>query len=131
MLQTTLATKKSLKKTNNHSSSIKYIKNEDEISASMELLKIIYNSNQKLGWTLLIAPDNTPSKSILESCSIDSSKLLVIRKKHITDIEYVLNSAIANGNFSAIVTWMDVIGKEQLNRLNIKPLNLDFYCFAN
>jgi cell division inhibitor SulA len=82
---------------------------EDEISATFELLKVLHQYNSLNAWTLLIAPDHVPSKALLDSCSIDTSKLLVIRQKHLVNIEYVLSSALHNGNFAAVITWTDII----------------------
>ena len=94
---------------------------DDDISATFELLKILHQFNQQPGWTLLIAPDAVPSKSLLDSCSIDKSKLLVIRQKHLSNLEYVLNSALYNGNFSAVITWTNMLSAEQLNQLAQQP----------
>lgn len=94
---------------------------DDDISATFELLKILHQFNQQPGWTLLIAPDAVPSKSLLDSCSIDKSKLLVIRQKHLSNLEYVLNSALYNGNFSAVITWTNMLSVEQLNQLAQQP----------
>jgi cell division inhibitor SulA len=103
---------------------------EDDISASLALLKIIHQCNQKKGWTLLIAPDNVPNKAMMESCSIDSSKLLVIRKRHIVDLNYVLRSALNNGNFAAVITWTDVIEPISLEALNLPSSSTDIFCFC-
>lgn len=110
---------------------IELIFTEDEISASLELLKVLHNCNQKHGWTLLIAPDNVPNKSMLQSCSIDSSKLLVIRQKHLVNLPYVLNSALNNGNFAAVITWTDIIKPNMLDSLNLSSSNkTKLFCFS-
>lgn len=112
-------------------SAVELIYTEDEISASLELLKVLHNCNQQHGWTLLIAPDNVPNKSMLQSCSIDSSKLLVIRQKHLVNLPYVLNSALHNGNFAAVITWTDVINPSQLDMLHIAPSKkTKLFCFS-
>ena len=72
------------------SESVNLIKVEDEISATFEMLKVLHQYNSSNAWTLLIAPDHVPSKALLDSCSIDTSKLLVIRQKHLVNLEYVL-----------------------------------------
>lgn len=110
---------------------VELIYTEDEISASLELLKVLHNCNQQHGWTLLIAPDNVPNKSMLQSCSIDSSKLLVIRQKHLVNLPYVLNCALHNGNFAAVITWTDVLNPNQLCELHIAPSNkTKLFCFS-
>jgi len=123
------------------SESVNLIKVEDEISATFEMLKVLHQYNSSNAWTLLIAPDHVPSKSLLDSCSIDTSKLLVIRQKHLVNLEYVLNSALHNGNFAAIITWTDIVSEQQLvnlslnlNKINLS-LNLDkrsakLFCFT-
>ncbi|WP_105212944.1 hypothetical protein [Pseudoalteromonas sp. T1lg22] len=112
---------------------INLVHTEDEISASFELLKIIHRYNSSNGWTLLVAPDHIPSRDLLDSCSIDTSKLLVIRRKHIVDCEYMLNCALQNGRFAAIVTWTDIVTLEQLEamQLNTHQAKAQLYCFAS
>jgi cell division inhibitor SulA len=67
---------------------------------------------------------------MLEACSIDSSKLLIIRKKHIVDLEYVLNSALNNGNFAAVITWTDITNAEQLSQMHLSKTDISLYCFT-
>ncbi|PAJ75642.1 hypothetical protein CJF42_03880 [Pseudoalteromonas sp. NBT06-2] len=131
MLQTTdIRTIKSYD-LNQTQSSINLIEIEDEISATFELMKILHQYNSQSGWTLLIAPDQVPSKSLLDSCSIDKSKLLVIRKKHLSNLDYVLNSALNNGNFSAVITWTNMLTEYQLDLLAKTKIssNTNLYCF--
>ncbi|MFC3032360.1 SulA-like leucine-rich domain-containing protein [Pseudoalteromonas fenneropenaei] len=110
---------------------VQVIHTEDEISASLELLKVLHSCNQKQGWTLLIAPDNVPNKAMLQSCSIDSSKLLVIRQKHLVNLPYVLNSALHNGNFAAVITWTDIVSPSQLDALALTTQSkAQLYCFT-
>ncbi|ATC94385.1 SulA-like leucine-rich domain-containing protein [Pseudoalteromonas tunicata] len=99
------------------SSKLHLVEVSDEISATFELLKILHQYNHQNGWTLLIAPDAVPSKTLLDSCSIDKSKLLVIRQKHLANLDYVLNSALSNGNFAAIITWTNMLSHSQLELL--------------
>lgn len=114
------------------SDSINVIQIEDEISATFELLKVLHLYNNLNAWTLLIAPDHVPSKALLESCSIDKSKLLVIRQKHLVNLDYVLNSALHNGNFAAVITWTDIINNRQLDMLslNLSKTTTKLYCFT-
>lgn len=117
----------------NLSSSVNVIQIEDEISATFELLKVLHHYNSQNAWTLLIAPDHVPSKALLDSCSIDTSKLLVIRQKHLVNLEYVLNSALHNGNFAAVITWTDIVKGNQLAdlSLNLEHASAKLYCFTN
>ncbi|MBQ4831632.1 hypothetical protein J8L70_00040 [Pseudoalteromonas sp. MMG010] len=114
------------------SESVNLIQIEDEISATFELLKVLHHYNSSNAWTLLIAPDNVPSKALLDSCSIDTSKLLVIRQKHLVNLEYVLNSALNNGNFAAVITWTDIVKNNQINNLslNLTKNSAKLYCFT-
>jgi cell division inhibitor SulA len=115
------------------SSSVNVIQIEDEISATFELLKVLHHYNNQNAWTLLIAPDHVPSKALLDSCSIDTTKLLVIRQKHLVNLEYVLNSALHNGNFAAVITWTDIVKDNQLANLsiNLEQASAKLYCFTN
>ncbi|ODB34416.1 hypothetical protein EXT47_10070 [Pseudoalteromonas sp. CO342X] len=104
---------------------------EDEIVASLELLKVLHKCQHKQGWTLLVAPDNVPNKSLLESASVDASKLLVIRQKHIYDLEYVLKSAISNGNFAAVVIWTDITSVQTINKMELPVSDVAIHCFQS
>ncbi|ATD06033.1 MULTISPECIES: SulA-like leucine-rich domain-containing protein [Pseudoalteromonas] len=104
---------------------------EDEIVASLELLKVLHKCQHKQGWTLLVAPDNVPNKSLLESASVDASKLLVIRQKHIYDLEYVLKSAISNGNFAAVVIWTDIASVQTINKMELPVSDVAIHCFQS
>jgi len=116
-------------KTNN---CVNLIQIEDEISATFELIKVLHQYNSSNAWTLLIAPDNMPSKALLDSCSIDTTKLLVIRQKHLVNLEYVLNSALHNGNFAAVITWTGIINNQRLTNLFLDLSNTEtkLYCFT-
>ena len=112
---------------------VKVINVEDDISASFELLKILHTHNLTSGWTLLLAPDLIPSKSFLDSCSIDTGKLLVIRQKHLSNLDYVLNAALNNGNFSAVVAYTDIVEASQLSSIIEKAScnKTALYCFSS
>jgi cell division inhibitor SulA len=132
MLQpVTIRTVKSYQQ-DDQSECVNLIQIEDEISATFELLKVLHQYNGLNAWTLLIAPDHVPSKALLDSCAIDKSKLLVIRQKHLVNLEYVLNSALHNGNFAAVITWTDVVNNQQLTHLflNLSKTSAKLYCFT-
>tara|TARA_B100001063_G_scaffold243605_1_gene274617 strand:+ start:2998 stop:3441 length:444 start_codon:yes stop_codon:yes gene_type:complete len=111
---------------------VNVIQIEDEISATFELLKVLHQYNSLSAWTLLIAPDHVPSKALLDSCSIDTSKLLVIRQKHLVNLEYVLLSALYNGNFAAVITWTDMLNNQLLAdlSLDLNKTTTKLYCFT-
>ncbi|MCF2908133.1 hypothetical protein L1285_07335 [Pseudoalteromonas sp. DL2-H2.2] len=103
---------------------------EDDIISSLELLKILYRCNSLHRWTLLIAPDNIPSKALLDTSSIDSSKLLVLRQRHLINLEYVINSALCKGNFAAVITWTDIVSEQQLARFKLVDSDTELFCFT-
>ncbi len=105
---------------------------EDDISASFELLKLLHNTSQQPGWTLLLAPDAVPTKTVLNSCAIDPSKLLVIRQRHLCNIKHVVKSALLNGNFSALIAWQGILSNPQLEALEqyVETSQAQFYCFT-
>lgn len=111
-------------------SDFKVVKIDDDIKANLELLKVMHACNKKHGWTLLIAPENVPNKSVLERCSIDSSKLLVIREKHISNLRTVLNEALNNGNFAAVITWTDIATVYQLQTMKLNLTETELFCFS-
>ncbi|KAF7773971.1 hypothetical protein PCIT_a0334 [Pseudoalteromonas citrea] len=79
---------------------------------------------------MLIAPENIPNKAVLDSCSIDSSKLLVIKQKHISNLQYVLNAASSNGNFAAIITWTNIATAAQLDDMKLNLVDTELFCFS-
>lgn len=109
--------------TSSNASTVSIIEVEDDISASCELLKILLKHNQQQNWTLLLAPDLVPSKDLLDSCSIDRSKLLVIRERHLTDTAHILKSALSNGNFGAIIGYTNILRAQMLDKLSFEITN--------
>ncbi|MDK1311286.1 SulA-like leucine-rich domain-containing protein [Pseudoalteromonas ardens] len=103
---------------------------EDDIVSSLELLKILYRCNSLHRWTLLIAPDNIPGKALLDNSSIDSSKLLVLRQRHLINLEYVINSALCKGNFAAVITWTDIVSEQQLSQFKLVDSDTEIFCFT-
>ncbi|TMP32330.1 SulA-like leucine-rich domain-containing protein [Pseudoalteromonas rubra] len=117
-------------KTNSADKRYQLVYAEDDIVSSLELLKILYRCNSLHKWTLLIAPDNIPSKALLDTSSIDSSKLLVLRQRHLINLEYVINSALCKGNFAAVVTWTDIVSEQQLARFKLIDSDTELFCFT-
>lgn len=103
--------------TNTQQPVVSIIEVADEISESFEFCKILQQHMQCNKWVLLLAPDHVPSKHLLDSLSIDRKKLLVIRQKHLANLPYVLNAALRNGNFSAVVSWTNLLDETQLTSL--------------
>ena len=112
---------------------VKVINIQDGIQETLALIEILQKHTCENKWTLLLAPDNVPSKSLLESLSIDHSKLLVIRQRHLINIEYVVTSALKNGNFGAVVSWTNMLDEVTLGSLaaNQGQFNGHFYHFAS
>jgi cell division inhibitor SulA len=130
MLHTNINTPRLLSDRARHSN-VNIVRTVDDINANLELLKIIHLCNKKHGWILLIAPENIPNKAVLESCSIDSSKLIVIKQKHISDLQYVLNAALSHGNFAAIITWTKMTTATQLDNMNLNTSDTELFCFSD
>ncbi|AIY65405.1 SulA-like leucine-rich domain-containing protein [Pseudoalteromonas piratica] len=105
---------------------------QDDIQETMALIEILQKHTCENKWTLLLAPDAVPSKSLLESLSIDHSKLLIIRKRHLINIEYVVTSALKNGNFGAVISWTNMLDEVTLSGLaaNQNQFNGYFYHFS-
>ncbi|MCG7533573.1 SulA-like leucine-rich domain-containing protein [Pseudoalteromonas sp. OOF1S-7] len=120
----------SLSQTNSGDKRYQLVYAEDDIVSSLELLKILYRCNSLHRWTLLIAPDNIPSKALLDTRSIDSSKLLVLRQRHLINLEYVINSALCKGNFAAVITWTDIVTEQQLARFKLIDSDTELFCFS-
>lgn len=111
---------------------VKVINVQDSIQETMALLTILQSHNSENSWTLLLAPDAVPSKALLESLSIDHKKLLVIRQRHLINIEYVLQSALTNGNFGAVISWTNMLDEVTLSAIagNQHAFRGKFYHFA-
>ncbi|MDE3270623.1 SulA-like leucine-rich domain-containing protein [Pseudoalteromonas sp. SSM20] len=127
-----LSTQQTLEISEIASDKLKVINVQDDIQETLALIEILQKHTCENKWTLLLAPDAVPSKSLLESLSIDHSKLLIIRKRHLINIEYVVNSALKNGNFGAVVSWTNMLDEVTLSSLaaNQSHFNGYFYHFA-
>lgn len=112
------------------SKSIEWVHTEDDIIAAFKMLKIVEQYEQSNGWVLLIAPNNVPSKHLLETTSVNTDKLLVLREKHISDLAHVLHCALYNGKFSAVITWNNIVSPSQLAQLNTEKAAAKYYCFT-
>ncbi len=89
----------------------------DEILTHFELIKIIKRYEHCHGWTLLIAPDHLPNKDIMEKCSVNMSKVLIVHKKYCRDVINAANKALKYDNFSALVLWNDEVDAEQIEQV--------------
>lgn len=92
----------------------------DEIDFHLELIKIIKRYEACHGWTLLIAPDHLPNKSVLKSCSVNLDKVLIVHKKHCQDVKLVANQALHHDNCSAVVICNDLIDAQDIEKLRAK-----------
>ena len=127
-----LSTQQTLEISEIASDKLKVINVQDDIQETLALIEILQKHTCENKWTLLLAPDAVPSKSLLESLSIDHSKLLIIRKRHLINIEYVVNSALKNGNFGAVVSWTNMLDEVTLSSLAANQSHFYgyFYHFA-
>jgi cell division inhibitor SulA len=94
--------------------------NQDELNIQYELLKIIKRFEYCSGWTLLIAPDHLPKKDILNSYDVNLDKVLIVHKKHCTDILFTAYQGLRNQNCSALVIWDGLISNSEYALLNAK-----------
>jgi len=81
----------------------------DAIDEHFELIKIIKRYEFCSGWTLLIAPDHLPKKDVLLACSVNLDKVLIVRKKHCSDVLNCAKRALRHDNCSALVIWDDLL----------------------
>lgn len=93
---------------------------EDEISATFELIKIVQKAD-KHKWTLLVAPAQVPNKALLSSCVQNIERLMVMRPWQLKNAEQTLKTALANGNFSAVVLWPEQVEHEVVEQLLSQP----------
>ena len=91
-----------------------------EISQHIELIRIIKRYEYCHGWTLLIAPDHLPKKDVLVNAGINLDKVLIIHKKHCTDVLFKSYQALKQDNFSALVVWDNLITESEMQLLKIK-----------
>ncbi|KZN36252.1 SulA-like leucine-rich domain-containing protein [Pseudoalteromonas luteoviolacea] len=109
--------------------SFNIVNTRDESTTSLELMKILGFCNSKAGWTLLIAPDHTIRKSMLDHCDIDINKLLVLKLKDLIDLEHTLDCALNNGNFAAVITWPGILSAQQIQQRSLSHSDTTLFCF--
>lgn len=93
---------------------------DNEISQHIELIRIIKRYEHCHGWTLLIAPDHLPKKDVLVDAGINLDKVLIIHKKHCTDVLFKAYQALKQDNFSALVVWDNLLTENEMKLLDIK-----------
>ncbi|KZN67380.1 SulA-like leucine-rich domain-containing protein [Pseudoalteromonas luteoviolacea] len=101
----------------------------DEATTSLELMKILGFCNSKAGWTLLIAPNQTINKSMLDDFGIDINKLLVLKLKDLINLEHTLDCALHNGNFAAVITWPGILSARQMKQRSLNNSETALFCF--
>ena len=89
----------------------------DDIDEHFELIKIIKRYEYCSGWTLLIAPDHLPKKDVLQSCSINLDKVLIVRKKYCRHVLDCAERALRHDNCSALVIWDHLLTGTEVSRL--------------
>ncbi|MCF2860055.1 hypothetical protein L1286_21470 [Pseudoalteromonas sp. SMS1] len=128
MLHTTTILKARSDSQINHAS-FNIVNTHDETTTSLELMKILGFCNSKAGWTLLIAPDHTVNKAMLDHCDIDINKLLVLKLKDLINLEHTLDRALHNGNFAAVITWPGILSAQQIQRRSLTKSDTTLFCF--
>jgi cell division inhibitor SulA len=98
---------------------------EDDLNSHFELIKIIKRYEYCCGWTLLIAPDHLPKKDILTHHNINLDKVLIVHKKHCTDILFTAYQGLRNENCSALVIWDGLINQSEYALLNAKAKSVN------
>jgi len=93
---------------------------QDELNLHYELIKIIKRFEYCSGWTLLVAPDHLPKKEILKRYDVNLDKVLIVHKKHCSDILFTAYQGLRNENCSALVIWDGLITKSEYTLLNAK-----------
>ena len=107
------------------------IKTDDELSESFELIKILRLYQQSNRWTLLIAPQNIPDKALLDCCSVDMDRVLVVREKQISSVLAAIENALSHATCSAVVAWCNNINSTKMAQINqlAEKSGCHFYAF--
>ena len=82
-----------------------------------ELLKIINRHESCYGWTMIIAPNNLPKKSLLVAAGINLEKVLIVQTKDCFDVLFTAYKALKQDNCSALVVWDNLISNNELKLL--------------
>jgi cell division inhibitor SulA len=104
---------------------------EDTLSANFELIKILRSFEQSVRWTLLIAPQNIPDKALLNCCSVDMGKVLVVHEKRISSVMATIENALSQATCSAVVAWCEDISASKMIHINelAQKSQCHFYAF--
>jgi cell division inhibitor SulA len=107
------------------------VKTEDTLSANFELIKILRSFHQSGRWTLLIAPENIPDKTLLNCCSVDMDNVLVVHEKRINSVMATIENALSQATCSAVVAWCDNISGNKMRQINelAERAQCHFYAF--
>jgi cell division inhibitor SulA len=91
-----------------------------ELSSHLELVNIIKRFEYCSGWTLLIAPDHLPKKDVLKRYAVNLDKVLIVHKRHCSDVLFTAYQGLRNENCSALVIWDGLISTSEYALLNAK-----------
>lgn len=107
------------------------IKTDDELGATFELIQILRQFQHADRWTLLIAPENIPDKALLNCCSVDMDRVLVVHEKQITNILATIENALSHATCSAVIAWSNGISQQRLVQINglAEQSRCHFYAF--
>lgn len=103
----------------------------DELTASFELIKILQQFTHTNRWTLLIAPEHIPDKTLLDCCSIDMERVLVVHEKQISNTLATIENALSHATCSAVIAWCGNIKQNKLAAINqlAEQSQCHFYAF--
>lgn len=119
------------KKASNDKGYSHLVTTQDSLSESFELIKILRSHQYSGRWTVLIAPQNIPDKALLQCCSVDMGKVLVVHARQNTDVLATVENALSQSTCSAVVAWSELLPQQnfkQLSQLAAKS-NCHFYSF--
>ncbi len=98
------------------------VNTDDELESTFELIKLLRQFEQSDRWTLLIAPENLPDKSLLNGCAVDMDRVLVIHEKQTqsiqNSIEDTIETALSHATCSAVIAWCHNISQPRLSEIN-------------
>jgi cell division inhibitor SulA len=94
------------------------VETDDSLSANFELIKILRQHQLSNRWTVLIAPENIPDKALLNCCSVDLGRVLVVHEKQISSVLATIENALSQSTCSAVIAWCDAISSTKLAQIN-------------
>ncbi|WP_341503833.1 SulA-like leucine-rich domain-containing protein [Gallaecimonas sp. GXIMD4217] len=82
-----------------------------------QLLPRLRELSQERRWILMLAPPAVPSRDQWLAWGVDPARVLVVHGTRVKNALHTLAKALANGNFSAVLSWRGRFGRAQLQLL--------------